>query len=94
MSLFIHVKNQELLWSIIHQTPQFNLVFKSSKNNEPELWFRGHIQQYFQKIQYSQLSPQELNDCNREIITTMMNQLKMFIDNTYTPKIQEPVSSG
>ena len=94
MSLFIHVKNQELLWSIIHQTPQFNLVFKSSKNNEPELWFRGHIQQYFQKIQYSQLSPQELNDCNREIMTIMMNQLKMFIDNTYTPKIQEPVSTG
>lgn len=94
MSLFIHVKNQELLWSIINQTPQFNLVFKSSKNNEPELWFRGHIQQYFQKIQYSQLSPQELNDCNREIMTIMMNQLKMFIDNTYTPKIQEPVSSG
>lgn len=91
MSLFIHVKNQELLWSIIHQTPQFNLVFKNSKNNEPELWFKGHIQQYFQKIQYSQLSPQELNDCNREIITTMVNQLKMFIENTYTNKIQEPV---
>ncbi len=91
MSLFIHVKNQELLWSIVHQTPQFNLVFKNSKNNEPELWFKGHIQQYFQKIQYSQLSPQELNDCNREIITTMVNQLKMFIENTYTNKIQEPV---
>lgn len=91
MSFFIHVKNQELLWSIIHQTPQFNLVFKNSKNNEPELWFRGHIQQYFQKIQYSQLSPQELNDCNREIITTMVNQLKMFIENMYTPKVQEPI---
>jgi hypothetical protein len=91
MSLFIHVKNQELLWSIVHQTPQFNLVFKNSKNNEPELWFKGHIQQYFQKIQYSQLSSQELNDCNREIITTMVNQLKMFIENTYTNKIQEPV---
>ena len=94
MSLFIHVKNQELLWSIIHQTPQFQLVFKNSKNNEPELWFKGHIQQYFQKIQYSQLSPQELNDCNREIITLMVNQLKMFIDNMYTPKVQEPVSSN
>ena len=81
MALFIHNKNQELLWNVINKTQIFQLVFAYSKNNEPELWFRAHIQQYYQKIQNISLTSENLNNCNHEIIAIMMNNLKSFSEN-------------
>lgn len=82
MALFIHNKNQELLWNVINKTQIFQLVFAYSKNNEPELWFRAHIQQYYQKIQNKTISIEELNACNHEIVAIMMNNLKTFSDTS------------
>lgn len=81
MALFIHNKNQELLWNVINKTQIFQLVFAYSQNNEPELWFRAHIQQYYQKIQNISLTSENLNNCNHEIIAIMMNNLKSFSEN-------------
>ena len=85
MSLFIHNKNQELLWNVINKTQIFQLVFAYSQNNEPELWFRAHIQQYYQKIQNVNLTIEELNSCNHEIVGIMMTNLKTFSDNMAQP---------
>jgi hypothetical protein len=81
MALFIHNKNQELLWNVINKTQIFQFVFAYSQNNEPELWFRAHIQQYYQKIQNISLTSENLNNCNHEIIAIMMNNLKTFSEN-------------
>jgi len=85
MALFIHNKNQELLWNVINKTQIFQLVFMYSTNNEPELWFKAHIQQYYPKIQNRTLSLEDLNACNHEIISIMMNNLKSFADNMGQP---------
>jgi hypothetical protein len=93
MSLFIHNKNQELLWSVINKTQLFQLVFAYSKNNEPELWFRAHIQKYYQTIQNINLSIEDLNTCNHEIIAIMLNNLKSFSENVgqqSPPQQQQP----
>jgi hypothetical protein len=89
MALFIHNKNQELLWNVINKTQIFQLVFAYSRNNEPELWFRAHIQQYYQKIQNKILSVEDLNICNHEIIAIMMNNLKSFSENNGNTTIQQ-----
>jgi hypothetical protein len=89
MALFIHNKNQELLWNVINKTQIFQLVFAYSKNNEPELWFRAHIQQYYQKIQNISLTSENLNNCNHEIIAIMMNNLKSFSENLGQPQQQQ-----
>jgi len=81
MSLFIHNKNQELLWGVINKTQLFQLVFAYSKNNEPEMWFKAHIQKYYQPIQNINLSIEDLNTCNHEIIAIMLNNLKSFSEN-------------
>jgi hypothetical protein len=89
MALFIHNKNQELLWNVINKTQIFQLVFAYSKNNEPELWFRAHIQQYYQKIQNISLTSENLNNCNHEIIAIMLNNLKSFSENLGQPQQQQ-----
>jgi len=89
MALFIHNKNQELLWNVINKTQIFQLIFAYSRNNEPELWFRAHIQQYYQKIQNKILSVEDLNICNHEIIAIMMNNLKSFSETNGNATIQQ-----
>jgi len=89
MALFIHNKNQELLWNVINKTQIFQLVFAYSRNNEPELWFRAHIQQYYQKIQNKILSVEDLNSCNHEIVAIMMNNLKSFSENNGNTALQQ-----
>jgi len=89
MALFIHNKNQELLWNVINKTQIFQLVFSYSKNNEPELWFRAHIQQYYQKIQNKILSVEDLNSCNHEMVAIMMNNLKSFSENNGNAVLQQ-----
>ena len=89
MALFIHNKNQELLWNVINKTQIFQLVFSYSKNNEPELWFRAHIQQYYQKIQNKIISVEDLISCNHEIVAIMMNNLKSFSENNGNAVLQQ-----
>ena len=85
MALFVHNKNQELLWSVVNKTPIFQQVFANSTRNEPELWFRAHIQNFYQKIQYMNVGSQDLPEYNRELISIMMNNLNEFAKEQYVP---------
>jgi hypothetical protein len=85
MALFVHNKNQELLWSVINKTPIFQQVFANSTRNEPELWFRAHIQNFYQKIQYTNIGSQDLPEYNRDLISIMMNNLSEFSKEQYVP---------
>jgi hypothetical protein len=85
MALFVHNKNQELLWSVINKTPIFQQVFANSTRNEPELWFRAHMQNYYQKIQYVNIGSQDLPEYNRDLISIMMNNLNGFAKEQYIP---------
>ena len=85
MALFVHNKNQELLWSVINKTPIFQQFFANSTRNEPELWFRAHIQNFYQKIQYTNIGSQDLSEYNRELISIMMNNLNGFAKQQYVP---------
>jgi hypothetical protein len=85
MALFVHNKNQELLWTVINKTPIFQKVFANSTRNEPELWFRAHIQNFYQKIQYTNIGSQDLSEYNRELISIMMNNLSEFSKEQYVP---------
>ena len=85
MALFVHNKNQELLWSVVNKTPIFQKVFANSTRNEPELWFRAHIQKFYQKIQYMNIGSQDLPEYNRELISIMMNNLNEFAKEQYVP---------
>ena len=85
MALFVHNKNQELLWTVINKTPIFQQVFANSTRNEPELWFRAHIQSFYQKIQYANIGSQDLPEYNRELISIMINNLSDFSKEQYVP---------
>jgi hypothetical protein len=85
MALFVHNKNQELLWTVINKTPIFQQVFANSTRNEPELWFRAHIQSFYQKIQYTNIGSQDLPEYNRDLISIMMNNLSEFAKEQYVP---------
>jgi len=92
MALFVHNKNQELLWTVINKTPIFQQVFANSTRNEPELWFRAHIQSFYQKIQYTNIGSQDLPEYNRELISIMMNNLSEFAKEQYVHS--QPVANN
>ena len=97
MALFVHNKNQELLWTVINKTPIFQQVFANSTRNEPELWFRAHIQSFYQKIQYTNIGSQDLPEYNRELISIMMNNLSEFAKEQYVhsqPVVNNPPMSS
>lgn len=73
MSLYIHAENQRLLWNTIQQVPQFQQINHINK----EVWFSNIIKQFYQTVQYlPQLSPQDLQQLNRQTISYMVNDLK------------------
>jgi hypothetical protein len=73
MSLYIHAENQRLLWNTIQQVPQFQQINHINK----EVWFSNIIKQFYQTVQYlPQLSPQDLQQLNRQTVSYMVNELK------------------
>ena len=87
MSLFIHSKNQELLWNAINKTSLFKNTFTHCIKNEPEEWFKNIIQIFYSKNYYKVLSTKELTELNQEVITYMINELK----TTHNSKNQRDV---
>jgi len=73
MSLFIAKENQQLLYEMIHKTPEINEVF--SNVDEKNRWFRGVIDTYYQKLP-SNLSREMLLATNRQVLGYMVGSLR------------------
>jgi len=88
MSLFIHSKNQELLWNAINKTPLFKKAFTHCIQNEPEEWFKSIIHLFYYKNYYKSLSTSDLTNLNQEVVAYMINQLKSTNNSTQNKEIK------
>lgn len=73
MSLFITKENQQLLYEMIHKTPEINEVF--SNIDEKNQWFRRIIDSYYQKLPPN-LSREMLLATNRQVLGYMVGSLR------------------
>ena len=85
MSLFISKENQNLLYDMIHKTPEINTVFSTlEQKNE---WFRNIIQNHYQSLP-SNLTRELLLNANRQVLSYMVNSLRERGKSVNAPKVQ------
>lgn len=89
-SLYIQIENQQLLWEMLHKTPQLSHFFSQndpSSQNKKEIWFRNIIADFHNKTPIVQ-SREQLLAINRQTLSFMMNQLTAFIETQKQPPTQ------
>jgi len=85
MSLFISAENQNLLYDMIHKTPEINSVF-SNLDAKTE-WFRGIIERHYRQMPAS-ITREELKNANRQVLGYMVGSLRTL--STTTSPINYP----
>jgi len=85
MALFIAQENQQLLYEMIHKTPNIHVVFpQSSPPDEKNAWFRGVIQHFYQQMK-TPITREELKSFNRAALGYMVGQLHQKVDQMSPP---------
>lgn len=77
MALFVHPENQKILWNIINGNPFIIRYFESRPPHIKETWFKQSIEEFYKKIQGRKIDPNELNNLNKEILTSMIQDVHL-----------------
>ena len=77
MSLFISTENQQLIYGMIHKTPEIN-VFKNTEDKNQ--WFRSIIERFSTQLPPT-ITRDKLKEVNREVLSFMMNSLRSLSNN-------------
>jgi|LauGreDrversion4_2_1035121.scaffolds.fasta_scaffold06741_4 hypothetical protein len=72
MSLFISTENQQLLYGMIHKTPEIASFTATEEKNQ---WFRSIIEQFSNKLP-REITRERLKEVNREVLAFMLNSLR------------------
>jgi hypothetical protein len=76
MVLYITKENQEMLWTLIHKTPQINTYFENKPVSEKTEWFKYVIQTFYAKHKFRELSVPELQQVNKDTLTYMLHYVR------------------
>jgi hypothetical protein len=77
MSLFISTENQNLLYGMIHKTPEINVFSIVEDKNQ---WFRSIIERFSTQLPPA-ITRDKLKEVNREVLSFMMNSLRSLSNN-------------
>lgn len=77
MALFVHPENQKILWNIINGNPFIIRYFESRPSHIKEAWFKQSIEEFYKKIQDRKIDPSELNNLNKEVLTSMIQDVHL-----------------
>ncbi len=81
MSLFISTENQQLLYGMIHKTPEINVFSTTEDKNQ---WFRSIIERFSTQLPPT-ITRDTLKQVNREVLAFMMNSLRSLSNQKNTP---------
>ena len=85
MSLFISTENQQLLYGMIHKTPEINVFSNTEEKNQ---WFRSIIERFARQLPAT-ITRDKLKEVNREVLGFMMNSLRSQKPVVRSPQIPE-----
>ena len=95
MSLFIAQENQQLLYEMIHKTPNIRAVFpegSSEQVEEKNAWFRGVIENFYQQIS-GPITREQLKTINRTALGYMVTQLQQRTASSTIPNKVPPFNT-
>jgi len=79
MSIYIHERNQRVLWNTIKSLPMFT---RSIPDEEQAIWFKEIIGYIYQQNKDRALSNYDLQQLNKDTISFMISQLQLKQNNT------------
>ena len=90
MALYVHPENQTLLWETINKSPLIQQAFQNKYNEKTE-WFRGIVKQVYSSIPVGKsLTRDELQQYNRNTITTLLSSVTPLSGGIGTHNIRTP----
>ena len=93
MALYVHPENQTLLWETINKSPLIQQAFQN-KYNEKSEWFRGIVKQVYSSIPVGKsLTRDELQQYNRNTITTLLSSVTPLSGGIGTHTIRPTAST-
>jgi hypothetical protein len=92
MTLYVHPENQTLLWETINKSPLIQQAFQNKYNEKTE-WFRGIVKQVYSSIPVGKsLTRDELQQYNRNTITTLLSSVSPLGGGIGTHNIRTAVA--
>jgi len=90
MSLFISNENQNLLFEMIHKTPEIRVFSTTDEKNN---WFRGIIAKFYGELPPT-ITRDVLMNVNRKVLSYMVSSLKSYVPPgmEVTNNISRPVN--
>lgn len=75
MVYFIAKENQDLLWNVAHRNSLISVFLQQMNQDDKYTWFRNIIGIFYDKYGTNDLSMQQLQHVNKEIIIYMIQLL-------------------
>jgi len=85
MSLFISTENQQLLYGMIHKSPEIRVFSVVEEKNQ---WFRSIIERFSRQLPAS-ITRDKLKEVNREVLAFMMTSLRSLSNASSLNQPQE-----
>lgn len=75
MSALIHPENQKIIWNIVNSNIYVNDFFQKHSHVSKEQWFRSIIEKFYMQNEGRNLSMDELNNLNKDVLTFMVKSI-------------------
>ena len=90
MSALIHPENQKIIWNIINSNIYVNDFFQTHTNVSKDKWFRSIIEKFYMQNEGRNLSIDELNNLNKDVLTFMVKSIHSIPPQQSQPPPQQP----
>ena len=75
MSALVHPENQKIIWNIVNSNIYVNDFFQKHSHVSKEQWFRSIIEKFYMQNEGKNLSIDELNNLNKDVLTFMVKSI-------------------
>lgn len=75
MSALVHPENQKIIWNIVNSNIYVNDFFHKHSHVSKEQWFRSIIEKFYMQNEGRNLSIDELNNLNKDVLTFMVKSI-------------------
>lgn len=75
MSALVHPENQKIIWNIVNSNIYVNDFFQTHSHVSKEQWFRSIIEKFYLQNESRNLSMDELNLLNKDVLTFMVKSI-------------------
>lgn len=75
MSALVHPENQKIIWNIVNSNIYVNDFFQKHSHVSKEQWFRSIMEKFYLQNESRNLSMEELNLLNKDVLTFMVKSI-------------------